>query len=281
MKHIAYLLLALACGTLSACMNGDGERWDAPVMSESPYGNNEIKETNVITIAQLKSEYSGVINTLYAYKQVADNVQIKGYVTGNDIGGNLYNEVSLQDETGAIIVAVAQGGLFGQLPLGAEVLVELKGLYVGNYGLQAEIGTPYTNSNGRTYVSRMPRSLWQQHYKLTGNNASVTPEVFADGSATTTWSLSSDGGKLGVIKNVSIAGASPSTTYADASAGSGSVSLYFNEQPRSVMLYTSNYAEFASNVVPQGKCNITGIFKRYNDYWEIIVRSLDDIEEVK
>ena len=47
------------------------------------------------------------------------------------------------------------------------------------------------------------------------------------------------------------------------------------------MIYTSAYSDFAGRVVPQGKCNITGIFKRYNDSWEIIIRSIDDVEEVK
>ena len=47
------------------------------------------------------------------------------------------------------------------------------------------------------------------------------------------------------------------------------------------MLYTSNYADFAANPLPTGKINVTGIMKRYNRTWEIIIRTLDDVEEVK
>lgn len=271
------MLLAVACCTLTACMD-DGE-WDAPAVNSSVYGNDTLKETNVVTIAQLRQMYKNEINTSYSYKQVTEPLQIKGYVTGNDIEGNIYNEVAIQDSTGAIIIAVAQGGMFGYLPVGAEILVELNGLYVGNYGKQAEIGTPYTNSSGSTYVSRMSRALWHQHFKLTGSNAKIEPEVFADGKASTTWSLEDDCGKLGVLKNVSIKGATSTTTFSDPT-GTSSVSLYLNEQPSSVMIYTSPYADFAGATVPQGKCNITGIFKRYNNYWEIIIRSIDDVEEV-
>ena len=47
-------------------------------------------------------------------------------------------------------------------------------------------------------------------------------------------------------------------------------------------MYNSNFAKFASLPVPVGKkVNITGIFKRYNNLWEIIIRSIDDVEEVK
>ena len=47
------------------------------------------------------------------------------------------------------------------------------------------------------------------------------------------------------------------------------------------MVYTSNYADFASNPLPKDTVNVTGILKRYNNSWELIIRSLDDIEEVK
>lgn len=271
-------MLALFCGmTLTSCMDDD---WEDPNGSTIPYGNNSIEETNLKTIAEVREMYKDKINTSYTYEQVTKPMQIKGYVTGNDIQGNIYNEIAVQDETGAIIIAIAQGGINGYLPVGTEILVELNGLYVGNYGKQAEIGTLYTNKNGNTYVSRMNRFLWQDHFKITGKYKVLEPEVFADGDAKTTWTFDKDSGKLGVIKNVSINGASSSTTFSDPN-GTQSISLNFNEQPSSVMIYTSPYSDFAGRTVPQGKCNITGIFKRYNDSWEIIIRSIDDVEEVK
>lgn len=281
MKHIGYIKTAVVALfsviALTSCMDDD---WKAPDTTTSPYGNNSLTETNVVTIAELRSMYKNEITTSYAYKLVTEPMQIKAVVTGNDIEGNIYNEISVQDETGAIIIAVAQGGMFGYLPVGTEILVELNGLYVGNYGRQAEIGTLYTNKTGSTYVSRMNRTLWQEHFKITGQKKTVEPEVFADGTTRTTWSIDDDCGKLGVIKNVTIKNATATTTFSNPN-GTSAVSLYFTEQPSTVFLYTSAYADFAATVVPQGKCNITGIFKRYNNNWEIIIRSIDDVEEVQ
>ena len=48
-----------------------------------------------------------------------------------------------------------------------------------------------------------------------------------------------------------------------------------------LMVYTSMYADFAGTVVPQGKCNITGIFKRYNDKCEILIRKISDVEDLE
>ena len=279
MKIFNYIMSAFACVMLASCM---GDSYDEPDLKQSPYGNNGINEENIISIAQLKEMYKTNILTSYSYAQVTEDLKIKGVVTGNDISGNIYNEVPIQDETGAIIIAVAQGGIYGYLPVGTEIIVSLKDLYVGNYGKQAEVGVPTTNSSGSTYVGRMSRMLWNDHFKITGVMKNVEPELFADGAtgAATTWNIDTDGGKLGVIKNVSIRNVTPPSVYAEPS-GKTSVSWYFNEfKGTSIMIYNSPYCDFASKVLPQGKCNITGIVKRYNNYWEIIIRDENDVEEL-
>ena len=132
MKEIKTILFAIVCTLLASCM---GDEYAAPEMDVIPFGNNAITESNVVTIAQLKEKFKFPMITDFrsgnSYKEVTEDMQIKGYVTGNDITGNLYNEIALQDETGAITVGIQQGGLFGFLPVGAEIIIDLKGLYVG------------------------------------------------------------------------------------------------------------------------------------------------------
>ena len=126
----------LTLGSLTACMDSD---WDTPEIDGTEFGNQRVEETNVVTIAQLKRQYNSVISD-GDYQQITKNMQIKGVVTGNDIEGNIYNQVAVDDGTGAIIICIAQGGLCGILPVGQEILVELRGLYIGGYGKQPEIG---------------------------------------------------------------------------------------------------------------------------------------------
>lgn len=280
-NKIFYRLGFLACIlalTFTSCQ-GD---YDEPVKTadEAGIGNSSISETNVVTIAQLKETYKKYITTSYSYKKVEEPMEIKGYVTGNDVQGNLYNELVIDDGTGAITIGVSQGGLYGLFPVGAEVIIELNGLSVGNYGLHPQIGTPYTSAKGQNSIGRMSRAVWNHHFRLTGKSQTIAPIDFNN-----SWKPASDGltysGKLVTMKNVSFKGADGKKTFANASAGSGSVSVYFNEYPTTTMVYTSNYADFASNPLPQGKVNVTGILKRYNNSWELIIRSLDDIEAVK
>lgn len=281
MKTIKYLMmLAVATLMVTACQDGD---FDTPLETpeSAAIGNDSLEETNVVTIATLKSRYSTYIQTDYrngrAYAEITEPTQIKATVIGNDIQGNLYNEIAVDDGTGALIISISEGGLYGFFPVGAEVLIELKGLYIGNYGLQAVIGTPYTTDKG-TYASRINRNVWHQHYKLTGLTRTIEPITF-QGS----WSPAKNGlrygGKLVTMKGVTFKGADGKATYANANGGAGSKSVYFNEfNQRTVMLYTSNYADFANVALPTGKVNVTGILKRYNSSWELIIRTLDDVE---
>ena len=134
MKKLKYLMMAAVCVLFASCM---GDSYAEPAETGSaPYGNNELTETNVISIAQLKSKFANYIATDYrdgiSYAKVTDDIKIKAIVTSSDVAGNIYQELALQDATGAIIVSVAQGGLHGALPIGTEVLVSLKDLYVGS-----------------------------------------------------------------------------------------------------------------------------------------------------
>lgn len=295
MKTLSYLLVAALCFGMTACMDKD---YDEPDFSKgAPYGNNNIEATNVVTIRQLKEMYSTVMTTDFrdgdSYTEVTTDLQIRGFVTANDVSGNIYNEVAIQDETGAILIEIQQGGLYGYLPVGAEILVELKGLCVGNYRMQPQIGMPSKvsqgNNAGKDQLGKISRKQWQEHFRITGNSKIIEPEVFASGTTKTTWKALEDGGKLGVVENVKFSKGSyynGTTTVPlpfDEAAQfanpelNNSISWYFVEQPTTVMLYNSNYSDFASALLPHRTVSVTGIMKRYNDSWEIVMRDINDI----
>lgn len=288
MKNIKYLLmLVLACSLFTGCMDDD---WDTPNAESlnKAYGNQEIAETNVITIGSLKEQYKSVINaSTNSYEQITEDVQIKGRVVGNDIGGNIYNEVSIDDGTGAILICISQGGLFSYLPVGQEIVVDLKGLYIGGYGKQAEIGMPYTNAKGNSYVSRMSRVLWNKHFKLTGvaDASKVVAEEFDVSKRNKEEYFTANNGKLMTIKNVEFTNADGKTTFAPSdekdAANSVNRGLSQNGKPiatSSIVVRTSSYADFAAKQLPTGKLNITGVFTRYRTTWQILIRDERDIQ---
>ena len=162
--------MALVMGLgLTSCMDDD---WKAPSGDTPAYGNNTLQEKNVISIDELKTKYGITKDMINDTVRIDDGIQIKGVVTGNDAEGNIYNEIALQDETGGILVCIAQGGLCGQMQVGQEVLIDLGGLYIGAYRSQPQIGVPYTSTSASgaksTYPSRIARAEWQTRFKLIG-----------------------------------------------------------------------------------------------------------------
>ena len=286
-KFIAMAMMAMAGMMLASCM---GDSYADPEMVETipapPYGNNLLREKNVVTIAQLKSDYKTTI-TGGGYKLIDKPMMIKGYITGNDISGNLYQQVALQDATGAILVDINGGGLYGYLPVGQEILIDLNGLYIGGYGKQAQIGGIYTNlKNGATYVGKMDRPTWQKHFKLLDepDASNVKAEVFDLSKATDATYLDENAGKLMTIKGVKFTSANGKTVWA---ANDETSKQYLKDaesgqwlSSNTIMVYTSGYARFANAILPEGAFDITGIFTRYNNTWQIIIRNTDDLSPV-
>lgn len=275
-KTTYLLIFALACTLFSSCMNGD---WDEPDFNgAAPYGNNSLTEQNVITIAELIKKYPNVFASTDQNKQIDEDIMIKGRITGNDVGGNIYKQVTLQDNTAAIIIAINEGGLNGYLAEGSEILVDLKGLYIGGYRKQPEIGAPY---NG-TSIGRMQKDIWAKHFKILGSpDASLIQPVDFN---TIKKEMDANCAKLVTLKDVTFKEADGKSTFSTGTSTGNAVNQELDGYGSKVVIRTSTYADFAAITLPYDsvakkklKCDITGIATRYNSTWQILIRKTSDI----
>lgn len=275
-KTTYLLIFALACTLFSSCMNGD---WDEPDFNgAAPYGNNSLTEQNVIPIAELIKKYPNVFASTDQNKQIDEDIMIKGRITGNDVGGNIYKQVTLQDNTAAIIIAINEGGLNGYLAEGSEILVDLKGLYIGGYRKQPEIGAPY---NG-TSIGRMQKDIWAKHFKILGSpDASLIQPV---DFSTIKNEMDANCAKLVTLKDVTFKEADGKSTFSTGTSTGNAVNQELDGYGSKVVIRTSTYADFAAIPLPYDnvakkklKCDITGIATRYNSTWQILIRKTSDI----
>lgn len=271
--------MAFAALLFAACMDSDH---DIPV---TDYTGTTFELSNVVSIQDLKTKYRSAINSS-SMQLIDEDMQVKGTVTGNDEGSNLYNEISLQDESGAIIVAISQSGLYGSLPVGAQVAINLKGLYIGAYGNQAEIGGVYTNARtGATGIGGMDRYTWRSHYMLLSHgsesDATALMTEFDYSKAANSDYIWQNQGKLMRLSNVTFKNGDGKTVFA---TKDGSVTLSNNSANRGfvglndsrIVFRTSTYAKFAADTIPQGKTSVIGIFTVYRNTWQILARSRND-----
>ncbi len=290
MKKIKFIALAFLALTLGSCM-GDG--YADPDLTEkvpaSPWGNNSLREKNVISIADLKTQFATIINSDNGYKQIEKDMMIKAVVTGNDVSGNIYNQVSVQDASGAIIIAINGSGLSGYLPVGQEILVNLKGLYIGSYKKLPQIGGVNTKlSDGSLGMGKIERAIWNEHFKILNpgeaDASTVVPEEFDLTKLTDAAYMDANVGKLMTLKKVKFASANGTNVWAPDDSNT-SLELIDAETGKKIsssnlVVRNSGYSKFANEVVPQGVFDITGIFTRYNNTWQIVLRSTDDLKSV-
>lgn len=293
MKKLKYIAMAFAALLLASCM-GDGY---ADSVGEKDYtgpaiGNNKLEATNVITISELKEKYATQIER-GLYKQVDEDIKILGIVTGNDLGGNLYNQVCLQDKTGGILVCIGKSGLYGELPVGQQVLIDCKGLYIGGYNKQAQLGGVYTNKKGSLSIGKVDRYVWEKHYKIIGEadeaKAEAMVEVFDQTKIKDADYLKSCSGKLMRIEGVTFADAGKKV-FADSKDKDNANCVnrgFAGISTNNLVVRTSAYAKFANALLPEGIQTVTGIFTRYYnekknyDTWQILIRTIDDVQLLK
>ena len=283
--------------------------WKDPNSETSPYGNNSIQEdkNQLKTISELKEIYGkkqkDAINDTV---RIADGTQIKGIVTGNDIEGNIYSQISIQDDSDkpGIIISVAQGGLSGQLQIGQEVLINVGGLYYGTYRSQPQLGVAYNDSSkDQNYPSRISRADWQNRFKVIGkpDASKIKVQVFSTnpdaskGELNVADLLDADvayeyAGCLVTLKGVEFAMGDGKTTLAPEDEGKTlgyGVTRYFkgyDKTNKQIGIRTSCYAEFAANLVPQGVVDVTGVLScykssaKYNHTVQLALRRFSDIK---
>ena len=274
MKAIKYIIaLGMALVTATSCMNNH----DEPDFTTPPFGNNNIAEANT-TIAELKAKYASTIS-VSGVKEITEDIIIEGVVVANDESGNIYKQFVIDDGTGSIIVGVNDVGLYAMMVRGQKIAVDCKGLHVGGYGKMAQIGGLY---NGK--IGRMQKALYPKHVKLIGQPAEdyhgIEPQVI-DASFFT----DSNKEQLPLyvrMNNFSFVEADGTNLYApeDEANSSNVVERKIKMNKTNVIFRFSTYADFANEVLPQGNFDIVGILTRYNDYWQFMLSSTNDIHPV-
>ena len=273
MKAIKYLsIIALMLFTATSCMND----FDEPKFNEPPFGNNEIGEANT-TIAQLKAKYATIISGS-SVEEITEDIIIEGVVVADDAAGNVYKQFVIDDGTGAMIIGVNDVGLYAMMPIGQKIVVDCKDLYIGGYGGTAQIGGLYEGKMGR-----MNKSVYPKHVKLVGKPGefnNVTPTIVHENFFT-------DDVKNSLplyvrLEGITIKEADGEMNWApeDRVAFSNTVKNTTKIGGITLNILASTYADFAVEKIPEGELNVTGVLTRFNNDWQFIFSSTNDIEQI-
>jgi hypothetical protein len=262
----SFLFLLSIFFVFTAC---DEREFDAP-----PFGAPVYKGEANMTIQELKNKYEG-----QALVEITEDIIIKGLVVANDVSGNIYKQIQLQDETGGICIAIDRNNIYGDFRVGQEVFLELKGLYFGLYGGYPQIGYKYSRNNDDSFA--IGQVTWEFFQIRAHLNDYPTPEKVVPLEISGIENISnSDLGKLVTIKNVYFekGGKEPFAT-APTSGGVQTESKILKSSTNPGVALTarnSSAANFSAKIMPEGTGSITGVLSVYNSTIQITFRdSLD------
>lgn len=232
--------------------------YDAPPIPEPTYDG----KANT-TIAELKELYAGTKSDTPALVEV--DYVVKARVTANDESGNIYKQIYIQDETGAINVGIDQNSIYTTLNVGQEIYLNLHGLSIVNYGDELQIGYTGTNAN------RIPWEIFQAHISLNSwpDESKIKPNVI------TISGLKNDMvNTLVQLDNIYFVNGGKNIFASDNTTTNEPIK---DANGSSLDVRTSSYANFAANKLPSGSGTIVGVLGRYRGSWQLLVRSTGDI----
>lgn len=279
-------ILSIGCAGMLMCalsFTSCMDDYDTPVTGNA-YGNNSIKPERTISIANLKEKYDSFIDTSTdTYTAIEGETRIEGVIVGDDESGNIYKQLVVADETGAIIVKINNTGLYACCPVGQKVVIDCEGLQIGSYRRLAQIGSIYSGK-----IGNLPEYVWKSHVRLI-NEPQMFYEELKPLEISTAEELAAVDMKqaplLVTLKNVKFPEANGKAAYA-LEEDVASPSLSFVERKINfadgteckAVAHTSIYANFSKDVLPQGDVNVTGVLTRYNNNWQLIIRTADDVK---
>lgn len=210
------------------------------------------------TIADLKAMYTGNIDS------IGDNIIIQGIVIANDESGNIYKTLYIRDQTAGIQVSLDKNGLYNEFKLGQRVFIKCQGMYIGKYGGMQQLGYIYNNS-----IGRLPDILIGNHLFRDS-----LPGPVPQATLTTIPGLST--AHLGtLIRLDDVYFEEPGLPFAEASATTNR--NLKDAADNTILVRTSNYADFATTLLPSGTGSVVGILSIFNGDYQLYIRNLNDL----
>lgn len=266
MKTIKFLSFVSLLAIFTSCVNSD--EYNTPDLSGECVNLTATKSVGDITAA----------STTTATKYDNEDI-IEAYVTSSDEGGNFYKSISFQsvDGTKGFSIPVDTYNLFNRYEPGRLVYVNMKDRYVMTKHSSTLIGSLYDGEVGRISGVEYEEVLKRGCTK-----------VDEDDIVKTNLSLSAAKNNqylnmLIEFDNVQFTDTSLGHTFFDKDLNpvptwTATNHLITDASGATLIVRFSEYANFSSEMVPSGNGKIRGVLTKYNNDFQFMVRTINDID---
>ena len=230
-------------------------RIDGIASNPCEYSDNGLTQKTVAEVKQLATSPLTLITGDFV---------LKAKVTANDKSGNLFKYIYLEDATGGIRINIDKADMFNdpRFAVGKEVYVKLKNLYVGAVSGEVQLGTPFGAAVGRIAETDVYKYFFDSKKAITAVTAT---------EKTITQFTMADVGRWIKIKDLQFIAGDLEKVYA-----SGQVTNRTLEDcsGNKVILRTSNFADFAGQVIESGKGDVYGVLSIFNGTYQLWITDI-------
>ncbi|MCK4289107.1 MAG: choice-of-anchor J domain-containing protein [Bacteroidales bacterium] len=237
-KLAAISVLFGVASCFTSCVKQD---FDEPPMYKIPIGK-------VLTIAEVRQIYYDSSN--YTFKE---DYSVYAIVTMDGSSGNIYKSAYVQDATGAINLHLKEPG---GLRVGDSIRVYLKNCIVSDYSELIQIDNVQNDSN----------------IIIIANQRYIQPKIVTIGEINT----GNFEAYLIKLENVQFKQGDIGKTYADEN---DPANRYLEDcDGNEIIVRTSDYANFAEVLLPEGKGTLVAIVGKYYETMQLYIRTIDEVK---
>lgn len=266
-------VLALSAITFSSCVEKD--EWETP-----PINCTNKFDATTTTLADFKAQAPST-----GYKLIENDVIFDAYVVSSDENGNFYKTISFQDKpenpTAGLQMEVDRSSNYADFPVGSHIRINAKGLRLG-----LDRGVVKIGSVDPTYaIGRIPSALVSKYISGVCNGSKMEiVDIKPRQLATLTEAMKPEHiNTLVTVPNVqfSMSQLYPvNETYIDYVAGAGVDTDRDIEDStgKTAVVRNSGFFTGGSTLLPKGSGTLTFVVSRYNNNYQMLIRSLNDVK---
>lgn len=262
-RSFTFLTLLTAIAVTSLIIVSCNKKFDEPPSYIGP------DITPTMTITELKA-----LHTTGGLELITADEIISGIVVADDQSGNFYKTIDIQDETGGIQLKLDGYDLYTQYPVGRQIFVKVKGLYLGDYNKQIQLGGGIDATVSPARLGYLASALFDQYITKGSLDNIVTPKVVKVADLNDTYQS-----MLIQLDNFEFATTDTSKTFADVSLTASAINYTIKScTGESIALRNSSYADFAGYGLPNGNGSILAIYTVYGSTKQLNIRDTSDVK---
>lgn len=287
-KSILYIASMLVATAGFTSCDDDFER---PPMEDYIPHATMVANTTAQELKEAFNQPTNYYNVQIGTKADGSHYIVKGRVTSSDAAANVYKKLMIADETGGLIFSVDNSKLYETYRIGQEVIVDVTGLYYGNYGTGMQIGITGTASTDAP--NRIPKDTWEGTTTQKGIcelNGLANPDKVDVPSMTVSEVndlLRNDASKLAwqgrLVRITGVHFQSPGTLLARVlvagETNPNNTSYLIDDSNNRIAMNTSSYSTFGTTTkAPKGTGDVVALLTLYNNNWQIVLNDLAGLE---